>query len=97
MPMTDPRTAPGPSRGVLTVATLVLCGAAVAIVYRVDRAYRRWVKRNHALVEQQARFNRARTTYRSKRASSAEVAGIVWALLEGFAEGADPPDRTRST
>jgi hypothetical protein len=95
MPMTDPRTAPGASRGVHTVATLVLCGAAVAVIYRVDLAYRRWVKRNHVLVDQQARFNRARTTYRGKRASSAEAAGIVWALLEGFAEGAEPRNRTR--
>ena len=79
------------------MATLVLCGAAVAVIYKADLAYRRWVKRNHVLVDQQARFNRARTTYRAKRASSTEVAGIVWALLEGFAEGADPPNRTRST
>jgi hypothetical protein len=95
MPMSDPRTVPGTSRGVHTVATLVLCGAAVAVIYRVDRAYRRWVKQNHALVEQQARLNRARNTYRAKRASSTEAAGIVWALLEGFAEGTERRNSTR--
>jgi len=54
--------------------TIVVCVAAVGLAYWYERAYRRWAGRQHPFAAPRARLERARTTYRERRALVTELA-----------------------
>jgi hypothetical protein len=54
--------------------TIIACAAVVGLGYWYERAHRRWAKQQHPLAAPRARLERARTTYRDRRALVAELA-----------------------
>jgi hypothetical protein len=54
--------------------TIIACAAVVGLAYRYERAHRRWVKQQHPFAAPRARLDRARTTYRDRRALVTELA-----------------------
>lgn len=69
-----------PSRAVMGAVTLGLA-ATVAIIYGVDRLYRRWWKANEPFAATRARIVRTITAYRGRRASLAESLGLAWEVF----------------
>jgi hypothetical protein len=59
---------------------VVVCTAAVAIPYWVDRALRRWWEANRLLAPVGARMRRMQTQYRARHDSLADGAEIVAAI-----------------
>jgi len=54
--------------------TIIVCAAAVGLAYWYERAYRRWAAHQHPFAAPRARLERARTTYRERRALVTELA-----------------------
>jgi hypothetical protein len=85
--------------------TVVVCTAAVAIPYWVDRALRRWWEANRLLDPLGTRMRRTLTRYRARRDSLADGATVVAAIAEMIDASRQPsrllagssggPDRTR--
>jgi hypothetical protein len=82
--------------------TVVVCTAAVAIPYWVDRALRRWYEANRLLAPLGTRLRRMQSQFRTRRDSLAEGAIIVAAIAELIdtrsrlpAGSSGGPDRTR--
>jgi hypothetical protein len=85
--------------------TFVVCTAAVAIPYWVDRALRRWWEANRLLDPLGTRMRRMQTRFRARRDSFAGGAVIVVAIAKLIdasrspsrlpAGSRDEPDRTR--
>jgi hypothetical protein len=57
--------------------TIIGCGAAVGLAYWYERAYRRWVEQHDPFAAPRARLERARATYRGRRALATELARII--------------------
>jgi hypothetical protein len=62
------------SRRLNAAVTIIACAAVVGLAYWYERAHRRWVKQQHPLAAPRARLERARTTYRDRRALVTELA-----------------------
>jgi hypothetical protein len=74
--------------------TVVVCVAAVAIPYGVDRVFREWWKTNRLLAPVGTRMHLMQTRYRSRQDSLADGAEIV-ALIAEVIDASRPPPRTR--
>jgi hypothetical protein len=74
--------------------TVVVCMAAVAIPYAVDRVLRGWWKANRLLAPFGTRMHRMQTQYRARQDSLADGAEIV-ALLAELIDASRPPPRAR--
>jgi hypothetical protein len=72
--------------------TVVVCTAAVAIPYWVDRALHRWWEANRLLDPVGTRMRRMLTRYRARRDSLADGAMIVAAIAE-MIDASRPPSR----
>jgi hypothetical protein len=55
-------------------ATIIVAAAVVGLAYWYERAYRRWGEQQHPFAAPRARLERARTTYRDRRALVTELA-----------------------
>lgn len=78
-------------RRLSSAMTVVMCTAAVAIPYWVDRALRRWWEANR-LPPVGTRIRRMLTRYRARRDSLADGAMIVAAIAE-LIQASTPPSR----
>lgn len=72
--------------------TILACAAVVGLAYWYERAYHRWAAQQHPFAAPRARLERARTTYRDRRALVTELArGIT-----GSTDAGRPPARAGS-
>ena len=83
------------ARRLIIAMTVVVCTAAVAIPYWVDRVLRRWWAANRLLAPVGTRMRRMQTRYRARRGSLAVGAEIIAAIAE-VVDASMPPSRTPS-
>ena len=62
------------SRRLNAAVTIIACAGLVGLAYWYERAHGRWVKQQHPFAAPRARLERARTTYRDRRALVTELA-----------------------
>jgi hypothetical protein len=75
--------------------TFVVCTAAVAIPYWVDRTLRRWYEANRLLAPLGTRMGRMLNEYRARRDSLADGAVIIAAIAEMIRVEATVPPPSR--
>ncbi len=85
----------GAGSGRLTNAlTVVVCAAAVAIPWWMDRALDRWWDENRPLLPFGTRYQRMQARYRARQDSLAEGAVFVAAVVGAVAVSLPPPRRS---
>jgi hypothetical protein len=83
--MDEIRVADASLRRFNTAATLLTLAAVVAIAYRCDRAYRRWLEEISPLAAPRVRLARLRTDWRQRRANVTGVAQVISSVLDEVA------------
>jgi hypothetical protein len=75
--MVELRLADASFRRLNAGVTVALCAAVVGAAYWYERAHRRWSAQNNPLTVPRARLERARITFRDRRAFVTEVAQAI--------------------
>lgn len=77
--------APGLPKPLTVVVAIASMAAVVAVAYRIDRAYSRWLTRVNPLTTPRERVAHLRTGYRVRREDATEFARFINEFLEEVA------------
>ena len=79
--MAETRDTDALTRRVAAVTTVALYGGVLSAAYVWGRFYRRWEKDNHLFAAPKARVNRFKTDYKTKKANTTEIAGVLGGMV----------------